>query len=145
MDFSEKIDKILDSNSLGITSPTGLEEFVGAGRGAISTPYREKSAPGPKTQNKIVEKLRINKEWWKTGRGEVFIPDPSHHKAHILRDTDIIEAENYIGMHKRVYDSLEKSLTSFQELARQAQKNVNDLTQILANRSGPGSGPLQGS
>lgn len=61
-----------------------------------------------------------------------------------LSDRDIIEAQNYIGMHRRVYDSLEKSLEMFQKLAVDAQRNANDLTQILAGRSGPGSGPPQG-
>ena len=58
---------------------------------------------------------------------------------------DIIEDDNYIGMHKRVYDALDESLATFQELARQAQKNVNDLTRLLEYRSKPGNGHPQGS
>ena len=75
MKFSEKIDKILKTNKLGVNTPSGLEEFIGAGRGSISTPYREGSQPGTKTQKKIVEKMRISQDWWDTGRGEIYLQD----------------------------------------------------------------------
>jgi len=75
MNFAVKIDKILKTNKLGVNSPSGLEEFIGAGRGAISTPYREGTEPGTKTQKKIVDKLRINPDWWDTGKGEIYLPE----------------------------------------------------------------------
>lgn len=135
MTFSEKIRKIVMLNSLGITSPSSLEDYIKAGTGAITTPMRKGEEPGTATVKKIIEKLRINQDWWETGKGEVFASQPEMKNG--LRDIDIIEAENYIGMHKRVYDSLEKSLQTFQQLATQAQRNVNDLTQILSRRSTP--------
>lgn len=85
---------------------------------------------------KFLTHHRINKEWWKTGKGEIFLTTPEK-KGDKLRDVDIIEAENYIGMHRRVYDSLEKSLEMFQKMALDAQKNANDLTQILARQGAP--------
>ena len=74
MKFSEKIEKILKTNKLGVNTASGLEEFIGAGRGAISTPYREGTAPGTKTQKKIIEKMRISPDWWETGKGEIYLP-----------------------------------------------------------------------
>lgn len=44
---------------------------------------------------------------------------------------DIIENKDYVGMHRRVYDALEKSLEVFQNLAINEQKHANDLTQVL--------------
>jgi len=75
MKFSEKIEKILKTNKLGVNTASGLEEFIGAGRGAISTPYREGTAPGTKTQKKIIEKMRISPDWWETGKGEIYTPE----------------------------------------------------------------------
>lgn len=73
MKFSDKITKILKTNTLGISSPSGLEEFIGAGKGAITTPMKENDSPGFKTQKKIIEKLRINQDWWDTGTGNVYL------------------------------------------------------------------------
>lgn len=142
MTFCEKIRNILKDNEFKITSASMLEEFCGLGRSSITPHYSKKgpcpnSEPGQKVQTEIQEKLRINKKWWDTGKGEMYLPQSE--KKDKLRDVDIIEAENYIGMHRRVYDAIEKSLHYFQEIATQAQKNANDLTQILGRRSGPGN------
>ena len=72
MKFSDKLSKILKANTLGIDTPSGLEEFIGASTGSITKPLKLESAPGPKIQKKIVEKLRINQDWWDTGKGEMF-------------------------------------------------------------------------
>lgn len=73
MNFVEKIDKILKTNTLGISSPSALEDFIEAGRGSITTPYRNKESPGLRTQKKIIEKLRINQDWWDSGKGEIYL------------------------------------------------------------------------
>lgn len=72
MTFSEKISKILDTNTLAINSPSGLEEFIGASTGAITKPLAKGIAAGPMIQKKIKEKLRINPDWWATGKGEIY-------------------------------------------------------------------------
>lgn len=72
MNFAEKISIILNTNELGISSPSGLEEFIGAGKGAITTPIKKGLEPGRATQKKIVETLRITYEWWNTGKGQIF-------------------------------------------------------------------------
>lgn len=72
MNFSEKISKIVDTNKLGINSPSKLEEYIGAGRGSITQADQE-SGPGKATQKKIIEKLRINQEWWTSGSGSIYL------------------------------------------------------------------------
>lgn len=143
MNFCEKIRNILRHNDFKITSASKLEKFTGVGRSSITAHYKKEGKPCPDTapgllvQTAIQEKLRINKKWWETGEGDMYVPQPE--KKAKLRDIDIIEAENYIGMHRRVYDAMEKSLFHFQDLAAQAQKNASDLTQILGRRGGSGN------
>jgi hypothetical protein len=80
MTFCEKISKILVINKLKISSIKGLEDYLEIGRSTIGAHCAEKaqkinprSEPGLKTQKVIIEKLRINQEWWDTGIGEIFI------------------------------------------------------------------------
>lgn len=64
MTFAQKIDKILLTNTLGISSIMALENFCGIGRGTVSSLYSGDTKNGIKTEKKIIEKLRINPEWW---------------------------------------------------------------------------------
>lgn len=82
MTFSEKISKILNNNTLGINSPSGLEEFIGASTGAITKPLAKGIAAGPMIQKKIKEKLRINPDWWDTGKGEIYLPNGEYDKQY---------------------------------------------------------------
>lgn len=73
MTFKEKIDKILRVNKLNINSPSGLEQAVKASVGAINKYYAKDEEPGEGTIKKILDLPGLNKEWWETGEGEVFI------------------------------------------------------------------------
>lgn len=129
-------------NKLG-KSGNKLGVEAGLGNGTVNA-WLEKGIDFSTNAVEIFLKhYNINKAWWKTGNGDIFLTHPEK-KQDKIRDIDIIEAENYIGMHRRVYDSMEKSLEMFQKLAVDAQRNANDLTQILAGRSGPGSDSPQG-
>jgi hypothetical protein len=143
MTFKEKIDKIKELRRWTL-SKLAKESGLNS---TLEKAYKDGKDGREMTDTstlKFLQNSNINPEWWNTGQGEVFLPG-GNKKNNTLRDVDIIEAENYIGMHRRVYDSLEKSLEMFQKLAVDAQRQASDLTQILAGRSGPGSGPLQGS
>lgn len=77
MTFAEKISKILDANTLQIHSVSQLEDYIKAGRSAIGAHVaknaKPNSAPGRATQKRIIEKLRINPDWWNTGKGEIYL------------------------------------------------------------------------
>lgn len=79
MNFCEKIRMILKNNELKITSASKLEEYVGVGRRSITAHYKKEgkpcveTEPGLMVQAEIQEKLRINKDWWEHGRGEMYI------------------------------------------------------------------------
>lgn len=76
MTFKEKIDNILSANNLGIDSPSGLEEKLGIGQGSISKSYynkKEDESPGRATIKKIIEGMGINRKWWDTGEGDIFL------------------------------------------------------------------------
>lgn len=82
MTFCEKIRNILRHNEFKITSASRLEEFVGVGRSSITAHYAKEgkpcvnTAPGLMVQTAIQEKLRINKTWWETGKGEMYLQPP---------------------------------------------------------------------
>lgn len=73
MSFKEKIDKILEHNTLGINSVSALEDTVQAGRGAINEFYNENREPGRKTLKKIKSLKGLNEIWYDTGQGAIFI------------------------------------------------------------------------
>jgi transcriptional regulator with XRE-family HTH domain len=49
-------------------------------------------------------------------------------QKHTRTMRDIIEDENYIGMHKRVYDQLEENWLTNRDLLRQAMETIRNLT-----------------
>ena len=122
--LGKEISEALDKQRL---TKKWLYSKMGLSRGTLDNWISGATAPDHQELQKIYELLGLN----------------AQKNKHIRAMHDIIEDDNYIGMHKRVYDSLEASLATFQELARQAQKNVSDLTQVLAGRSGRGNGPPQ--
>lgn len=77
MTFSAKISKILEANTLNISTVAALEDYLTVGRSAIGAHCAKNaspgSAPGLKTQKRIIEALRINKIWWDTGKGDIFL------------------------------------------------------------------------
>jgi phage repressor protein C with HTH and peptisase S24 domain len=67
MSFRDKIDKILETNSLNINSVNGLEKHVNASTGAIKKYYDKDEDPGQGTIKKIKNALAISDEDWNTG------------------------------------------------------------------------------
>lgn len=78
MNFCEKIDKVLKTNRLGISAIANLEARIGVSNGTIQKPYNKMKPPGLKTVKKIIELLRINPEWWDTGKGDIYLY--THHE-----------------------------------------------------------------
>jgi AAA15 family ATPase/GTPase len=77
MTFKEKIDKILETNTLGINSVTGLEDFLTAGRGAINDFYKVNKEPGRKTLKRIKGFPNLNVAWYETGKGDIYLSNPT--------------------------------------------------------------------
>jgi len=67
MSFKKKIDKVLDTNTLGINSINGLEKEIGASTGAVNKFYKDDREPGNATVKKIKKKFNIDDISWKTG------------------------------------------------------------------------------
>ena len=75
MSFEEKISIILETNQLGIATKNKLEVFCDIGTSGLSKYDPEKGQPGKSTIKKLLEKLRINPVWWKTGEGSIYLGD----------------------------------------------------------------------
>jgi hypothetical protein len=112
MTFKEKIDKILEHNTLGINSPSGMEKHLHLGTGSILKSYsnkRKDTSPGLDVVKTILEGLRINKEWWKSGEGEIFIKNPMENTGNkVVPDSiyrDLIESNtDYRLVPKTILD-----------------------------------------
>jgi hypothetical protein len=103
MTFKEKIDKILRDNKLGINSPTGLEEKVGASVGAINKYYKKNQEPGEGTIKKILDFPGLNKEWWDTGQGPVFLTEPAENPTDDASEATILKSPLHVD---KVYKDL---------------------------------------
>lgn len=67
MSFKDIIDKILETNTLGINTPSGLEREIGASVGAVRKYYNENKYPGLGTIKKIKARFGISDADWKAG------------------------------------------------------------------------------
>lgn len=134
MSFKEKIDKILETNKLGVNSVNGLEQFLKVSMGSISKPYKNNRAPGPMISKKILEELGINKRWWDSGEGDVFQNELDQEKVPEEVYRDLIESntqyilvskfvlnEEYRVMLKSEIDSKDRFIDKLMDLA---EKNM---------------------
>jgi hypothetical protein len=103
MTFSDKIDKILETNQLGIKNVYKLEKHVDAGRGAINRYYKNNEEPGAATVNRIIEGMKINRVWWETGVGEIYAQQTSDLEA-ILNHPFVITLKNQITHMEHVIE-----------------------------------------
>jgi hypothetical protein len=129
MKFSEKISTILKTNTLGVKSPSKLEEYIKAGKGAITTPLRDNDAPGFKTEQKIVEKLRINQKWWDTGEGPIYVDEPQ-------KDQVISLPLAVWNRLERNFDNFEKNSDLFEKLVEKDRNEKADLLAIVRHLTG---------
>jgi hypothetical protein len=67
MSFKKKIDKILETNELGISSINALEKEIGASTGSVNKYYNKDKSPGRATVKKIKTKFEIDDSTWKSG------------------------------------------------------------------------------
>jgi hypothetical protein len=80
MEFSEKISTILKTNTLGIKTKEDLAEFCGFNRDTIRKAIDRGSELSPRNSRTLQDKLRVNPEWWETGKGDIFltsVPEPA--------------------------------------------------------------------
>jgi len=73
MDFSEKILKILETNKLGIATAEALSEFCGFNRDTIRKAIDRGSQLNRANTRILLDKMRINPEWWESGKGEIYL------------------------------------------------------------------------
>lgn len=123
MTFIEKIDKILTIKGIALWRLAELSQL----NSTLEKAYAQNRNMRATTTAKFLQNLRINREWWETGKGEVFLEDVPE-KPQKLRDIDIIESENYIGMHRRVYDTLEKNMDTHRILMMRMSETIKNLT-----------------
>lgn len=76
MNLGEKVAKLLIHNEKKIRSIGELERALGTGvhtiRKAIEAEIKEGKKPTTALQGKIVEGLGVKREWWETGKGDMF-------------------------------------------------------------------------
>jgi transcriptional regulator with XRE-family HTH domain len=77
MTFSEKIDKILKANTLNLNTIEALEQYCGIGSKTLRKNVNEDSEPTQRILVKLFDGLGINREWWGSGKGEIFIENPT--------------------------------------------------------------------
>lgn len=91
MNFCEKIDEVLRTNKLGISSIGSLEGKIGVSNGTIQKPYNKKRHPGLGTVKKIIELLRINQKWWDRGEGAIYLEMTDETGGKKVMDMDVWE------------------------------------------------------
>lgn len=77
MNFKEKIDNLLRVSGKKFNSIYDLELKSGVGTGTIRKAYDENREPSKRTIWKFLESLSINTEWWETGKGEIYLENPT--------------------------------------------------------------------
>ncbi|HYF69113.1 MAG TPA: hypothetical protein VD884_13310 [Ohtaekwangia sp.] len=97
MSFKKKVDKILDTNVLGINSINGLEKEIGASTGAINKFYNENRTPGKNTVKKIKKKFNINDADWTSGEFNIGPKDAG-------KETPKAEPDN---LHRLLLESIQ--------------------------------------
>lgn len=140
MTFKEKIDKILETNTLKINSVSRLEDEIGAGRGAINDFYNENREPGRITIKKIKTLKGLNWKWWETGEGEAFksavgdgltSQDPSLEGSDNSESQTIKDLRTTIKYMEEVIEYNKK--TKFEALAQlmDAEKKIKEYEALL--------------
>lgn len=77
MDFSEKISTILKTNTLQLVTKEDLAEYCGFHRDTIRKAIDRKSELKDKYLRIFQDKLRINPQWWDTGKGDIYVSKPT--------------------------------------------------------------------
>lgn len=72
MTFEEKIDKLLETNTLGVGSVHALEKKCKVGIGTIAKPLKKGDSPGIEIVKKIKEVLGVNDAWWDSGEEPIY-------------------------------------------------------------------------
>lgn len=141
MTFKEKIDKILSVNTLKIESVSGLEDFVGAGRGAINDFYNQDREPGRKTLKKIKSLPGLNLDWYDTGKGQVFIDNgtPAINSDELAVNEELKEkspeSTDFRTLVKKV-DSLTDNVNGFNDFNRFLLKEIDRLRKKVIDLGG---------
>lgn len=77
MTIQDKFDKVLKTNTLGIKSIFGLEQYCKVGTGSISKFLNKNESPKLGTIKKFQDALRINPEWWESENGSIYLEKPT--------------------------------------------------------------------
>jgi hypothetical protein len=94
MTFKEKIDKILKTNKFKINSVYGLEQYIGAGPGAIKKYYKKDGEPGRGTIKKIIDGVGINPEWWDGESDSIYLEKPTPGRKEDTLDAKMSELQD---------------------------------------------------
>ena len=148
MDFAQKIDKILTIKGIKLWN---LEQMAGM-NSTIAKAYDENRELRGTTETKFLEKCRINPVWWKTGTGEIFLPettDDEFIKIHrevwnrMEIETQRDHEEN-IRINRRAWDQIDETMaqqrTLFQELSENYKALKKAVDELNANRRRVGDG-----
>jgi hypothetical protein len=91
MDFRQKIDKLLSIKGIKLYK---LAEISGLGN-TLEKAYEKNRDMRQSTTDRFIQKLRINSEWWKTGKGDVFAENITDGEK-TSDNTEIMDNEEFV-------------------------------------------------
>jgi hypothetical protein len=128
MSFKEKIDKILEVNTLGIHSVFALEKRIGASVGSIRKYHVQDKYPGQASIKKLLNELGISSEWWSTGIGEVFVKNTSSSESESVAREPVIEYKSAEYYRDQLIDTQKNTIDHLRQEIDRLWAHLNDLS-----------------
>lgn len=106
MEFREKIDKILEVKQLKLWK---LAEESGL-NSTLEKAYKENRELSDKKLTEFLEKMGISRQWWRTGKGEIFSEKPTSVPKEDLPDNGGINLHRWVEDLRALVRSQEKEI-----------------------------------
>lgn len=117
MDFSEKISTILKTNTLQLVTKEDLAEYCGFHRDTIRKAIDRKSELKDKYLRIFQDKLRINPQWWDTGKGDIYL-------RNVTDDDKPDDNQEKMYNHSDVYRTIVEGHTEYLLVPREVLKET---------------------
>lgn len=117
MDFSEKISTILKTNKLQLVTKEELSEFCGFNRDTIRKAIERGTELGERYTRIFMDKLHINPVWWDTGKGDIYLGNPT-------QEQKIIDNKEKAEFNESVYRTIVEGNTEYVLIPRSVLNEV---------------------
>lgn len=118
MSFKKKIDKILETNQLGVNSIYALEKAIEASTGSVNKYYNKDESPGPGIIKKIKKTFSIDDIGWQTGEFNGPHLEPSRESLKKVFDKEVEKEMLTMEMWKQVQKDTDKKDEQIRNLWR---------------------------